>query len=101
VQVANDTLPATRQVILQAVLASDGRATTTDIATATDYPTSSARKYLEELAAVRLVTRISEGQGKADRWTAGSDLLTLLDDVRRPLDATDLTRSVRVGVVGE
>jgi DNA-binding IclR family transcriptional regulator len=36
-------------------------ASTTDIATATDYPTSSARRYLEELTAVKLVTRKSEG----------------------------------------
>jgi hypothetical protein len=101
VQVANDTLPATRQVVLQAVLASEVSATTTNIATATDYPTSSARKYLEELAAVKLVARTSEGPGKADRWTSGSDLLALLDDIRRPLEAIDLTRSVRVEVVGE
>jgi len=105
VQVAHDSLPATRQVILQAVLAQDVPANTTEIATAIDYPTTSTRKYLEELAAVRLVTRLPEGPGKADRWTTSPALLALLEDVRRPIAEAiaeeTLTRSVRVGVVGE
>jgi len=104
VQVAHDTLPTTRQTMLQALLATGSStifgsiaASTTDIATATDYPTSSARRYLEELAAVKFVTRKSEGQGKADVWSPTQNLLELLDEIRRPL--TDLTRSVReVGV---
>jgi len=101
VQVAHDSLPATRQVILQAVLANAVPANTTAIATATDYPTTSTRKYLEELAAVKLVIRLPEGQGKADRWTTSEALLALLDDIRRPVEETALTRSVRVGVLGE
>jgi hypothetical protein len=64
-------------------------------------PTTSTRKYLEELAAVKLVIRLPEGQGKADRWTTSKALLALLDDIRRPVEETPLTRSVRVGVVGE
>jgi hypothetical protein len=92
-QVAQDTLPATRQVILQAVLASPG-ASTTDISTATDYPTSSARRYLQELAAVKLVTRTPSGQGKADQWTASSDLMAILDDIRVPVLETDLSTFV-------
>jgi hypothetical protein len=86
-QVAQDTLPATRQVILQAVLATPG-APTTDIATATDYPTSSARRYLQELAAVKLVTRMPAGHGKADQWTASTDLLGMLHDIQVPVITT-------------
>jgi hypothetical protein len=104
VQVANDTLPTTRQTMLQALLATPSSsmfgpasASTTDIATTTDYPTSSARRYLEELTAVKLVNRTSEGQGKADLWSPSENLLELLDEIRRPL--TDLTRSVREVVV--
>lgn len=100
VQLANDTLPATRRVVLQAVLAHDG-ASTVDIATATDYPTSSARRYLQELAAVKLITRTSGGPGKPDLWTASDDLLTLLADIRIPCE-TDLPNFVgRVGVSSE
>jgi hypothetical protein len=92
VQVAHDTLPATRQVVLQAVLAQDAAASTVDIATSTDYPTSSTRRYLQELAAVRLVTRQPD-PGKADRWSASDDLLSLLSDIRQPLE-TPLTNNV-------
>jgi hypothetical protein len=100
VQIANDTLPATRQVILQAVLANDG-ADTVEIASATAYPTSTARRYLQELAAVRLVTKQSGGQGKADRWNASDDLMTLLADIRIPCEA-DLSSFVgEVGVSSE
>jgi hypothetical protein len=99
VQVAHDSLPATRKVVLQAVLDQVVPANTTEIATGIDYPTSSTRKYLEELAAVCFVVRLPEGQGKADRWTASDDLMNLLDDIRKPLGETDLTRSVSKGEV--
>jgi len=104
VQVAHDTLPTTRQTMLQALLATANSTlfdsvsgSTTDIATATGYPTSSARRYLEELTAVKLLNRTSEGQGKADRWSPSQNLLELIEEIRRPL--TDLTRSVREVVV--
>jgi hypothetical protein len=99
VQVAHDSLPATRKIVLQAVLDQVVPANTTDIATSIDYPTTSARKYLEELSAVRFVVRLPEGPGKADRWTASDDLMILLDDIRKPLGETDLTRSVSKGEV--
>jgi hypothetical protein len=99
VQVANDTLPATRQEFLQAVLAHDIDATTTVLAEGTNYPTASARRYLQELAAVKLVTRTAEGQGKADRWRPSDLLLALLETVRRPCEDPDLFKSVRESVI--
>jgi hypothetical protein len=97
---ANDTLPAPRRVVLEAVRASETPATTTAVGEATDYPTSSARRYLQELAAVKLVTKISEGQGKADRWSVGPDLQALLDDISRPFVIEgDLTNKVRERVM--
>jgi predicted transcriptional regulator len=102
VQVAHDTLPATRQVILQAVLATEGTsATTTEIAAAIGSPTSTTRRYLQELAAFKLVTRTPEGHGKADRWTASYDLTALLDDIRKPYEETNLPRNVGERVVSE
>lgn len=93
--VASDTLPATRRVILETVVAQRGApATTTAIATATDYPTSSARRYLQELAAVRLVTRTPGAQGKADEWTASEALTVLLEDIRKPHESGDLSTFV-------
>ena len=41
---------------------------TADVATALGLPTNTARRILEDLAAYGLVTRESQGQGKADLW---------------------------------
>lgn len=100
-QVANDTLPAQRQTMLQAVGMNGTSFTTTQVAEATTYPTVTARRYLEELAGHRLVTRTSEGPGRADRW-APSDLLKgLLEDIKRPLEDPYLLKRVREVVVNE
>jgi predicted transcriptional regulator len=100
VQVAHDSLPATRQVVLQEMLTSetwmgvDVSATTTDIASATKYPTSSTRRFLQELAAVGLATRItSDMNGKADSWRASPELLALKNDIMKPYaEAVELPR---------
>jgi IclR helix-turn-helix domain len=97
--VANDTLPAARRTVLEAIVAQQATsASTTSIANACDYPTSTARRYLQELAAHRLVTRFCNGSGKADEWTASEDLNALLADIRKPHEAGDL--STFVGEVG-
>jgi hypothetical protein len=96
--VAQDTLPAQRRVILEALLdpEHDGPATTTDVAQATKYPTSSARRYLQELTALRLVDRQPAEQGRADRWSPSDHLRDLLSAMRAPLSPTPLSSSVGV-----
>jgi hypothetical protein len=90
-QVAHDTLPAARQEVLAEVLKRGSTpVTTTDIATARDYPTSTARYHLQELAAVRLLKRTSEGQGKSDLWSPRDELLGLMDDIRKPFVETTI-----------
>ena len=94
-QVAQDTLPAQRRTMIEVLLGSERAAlTTTDVATATRYPTNSARRYLQELAAIRLVDRLSEGAGHADRWEISGRLAGLLEDMRAPLTDTEVTSSV-------
>ena len=110
-QVASDTLPATRQTMLQALVVAEDPLTTTDLAETTEYPTASTRRYLQELVGVKLATRATEGPGRADRWAPSALLLSLLDDARRPLQeeaaspaigATgNLTNKVRNGEVSE
>jgi len=102
VQVANDTLPAPRQVMLNAVKEQDVSASTSEIASATRYPTESARRYLEELAAVQLVTLEAEGQGHAHRWRESKTLQDLREEISRPLPVDDyFTNKTRVGEIGE
>jgi hypothetical protein len=45
---------------------------TTDVANELGLPTISTRRILEELTAYQLITRRSQGQGKADRWLRAS-----------------------------
>jgi hypothetical protein len=92
-RIAQDTMPAQRRTMLDVVLDADHPepTTTTAIAEATGYPTSSARRYLQELTAHGLVTRIPEGLGKPDRWRASEWLVETL----KASSPENLTRSVR------
>ena len=54
---------------------------------ATAYPTTTARRYLQELTAVGLVSRLPGGSGHPDRWEASDKLTGLRADTTRPLDA--------------
>jgi hypothetical protein len=102
-QVAQDTVPAQRRVMLEVLLAPEclEPPTTSAVAEATRYPTSTARRYLQELSAVRLVERLTEGQGHRDRWQASSLLVGLLDAMKMPIVETPRTSYVRERVVSE
>lgn len=74
VKVGLDCMPALRRSVFE-LLAKDvmtigtaHRLDTTTIATAVGYPTTTARRALEDLAAHGVVTREAGGQGKPDRW---------------------------------
>ena len=88
-QVAQDTMPAQRRLMLEAIVdpLRQGPPTTTDVAEATAYPTTTARRYLQELTAVGLVSRLPGGSGHPDRWEASDKLTGLRVDTTRPLDA--------------
>jgi hypothetical protein len=45
---------------------------TTAVAAALGLPSSSARRVLEDLAAYQLVSRVTQGQGKADLWSVST-----------------------------
>lgn len=100
-QVAQDTLPAQRRIMLESLLEHTGPPTTTDVAKATRYPTTTARRYLQEIAALRLADRLTEGPGHPDRWQPSSLLLGLLDAMKKPMTETPLTSCVRESVVSE
>lgn len=83
-RVAEDTIPAQRKSVLAPLVTSPGTMETSAIAEASRYPTATARRYLQELAAMRLVDRLSGGQGRADRWRLSELALTLLDKAAPP-----------------
>lgn len=65
---ALDCMPALRRSVLDALMARTGPASTTEIAEAIGYPSITARRALEDLAAHGILVRDVQGQGKADLW---------------------------------
>jgi hypothetical protein len=70
--VAMDSVPPLRRRAYEYLTPGEGRieADTSTIAKALGLPTNTVRRGLEDLAAYGLVERSSQGQGKADHWTA-------------------------------
>lgn len=72
-RVGVDSIPPARVATLRALVAGESEATTTKIATDLGMPSTTTRRTLEDLAALRLVIRCSQGAGKADMWTISDD----------------------------
>jgi len=69
-KVTFDCMPAIRCKVLQFLLISkDPQRSTTDMATNLGYPTETARRALEDLAAHNILIRTSQGKGRPDLWT--------------------------------
>ncbi len=62
-----DSMPAVRQHAFTFLLENDD-ASTTDVATTLGLPNPTAHRTLEDLAAHGVISRESQGQGKADLW---------------------------------
>jgi excisionase family DNA binding protein len=80
-RVALDCLPPLRRNLLAQLCELSEPASTTELALAVDVPTVTTKRTLEDLAAYRLVTRMSQGKGKADLWPsqrvdAGAPVMT-------------------------
>ena len=71
-RLALDSIPQTNYMVIKEMARGDER-TTADIATALGYPTGPIRMYLENLALLKVCSRIkgedSEEGGNADKWT--------------------------------
>jgi len=67
-KVALDCMPALRRKVFAMLTTKEGPVDTADVATEIRYPTQTTRRALEDLTAHGVVTRLSQGQGKADLW---------------------------------
>jgi len=65
---ALDCMPAPRRAVFDFLVLESGRPDTTEVATALRYPTTTARRALEDLTAHEVVERTPGGEGKADLW---------------------------------
>lgn len=78
-RLAEDTLPRHKQTTLSAFLEKPEEALkTSQVAGKTSYPTDTTRRYLQDLAAMQLLTRTAGGEGKADTWKLSDYCLELL-----------------------
>jgi len=62
-----DSIPAIRLSVIQTLIAG-GTVSTTEVAIRTGYPTNTASRALEDLAAHKIVLKENQGQGKANLW---------------------------------
>jgi hypothetical protein len=69
---ALDSMPALRRSVLEDLMRRTGPASTTEVAERVRYPTTTARRALEDLAAHGIVVRQAQGQGRADLWQASA-----------------------------
>lgn len=67
-RVGADSIPPPRVTMLRLLVAGGAEQKTAELATSAGMPTKTAHRVLEDLAALRLVRRISGGQGNPDRW---------------------------------
>jgi hypothetical protein len=65
---ALDSMPALRRAVLEDLLRRPTLASTTEVAEAVSYPTTTTRRALEDLAAHGILERLPQGPGLADRW---------------------------------
>jgi hypothetical protein len=66
---ALDSIPALRRSVMDALLAAEEAIDTPKLAEALDYPTSTAKRALEDLTAHGIARRVTRGQGRnADTW---------------------------------
>lgn len=70
-KVALDCIPSIRRRILARLIEHGTAMSTADIAEALDYPTTTARRALEDLTCHHVLMRVKTGQGGADLWTVG------------------------------
>lgn len=99
-----DTMPKLRRAAFDALLPADDGMTTTTIATQAGYPTTTARRSLEDMAAHGVVTRMPGGKGNADIWRLSdvtraryATAMGTVPDLSVAKDASSLTTPHRIG----
>jgi hypothetical protein len=79
-----DSVPALRLATITRLYEADDELSTTDVAVSGSYPTTTTRRTLEDLTALALVERRSNGKGKADTWRLTDEAREQFDAVRQP-----------------
>lgn len=78
-RLAEDTLPRHKYSTLSVFMRAENALKTSEVAEQTGYPTDTVRRYLQDLAAMQLLTRTAGGQGFADTWRLSDYCISLLE----------------------
>lgn len=80
-KVAIDSLPKKRSIVLKVLIENkDEYLNTRSIAAAINYPLNTTRKILEDLNALKLVSKRGKGQGSPDEWQVSRSTLFTLEE---------------------
>jgi FaeA-like protein len=78
-RLAEDTLPRHKLTTLAVLIDAEKSLKTSEVGSKTGYPTDTVRRYLQDLAAMKLVQRMPGGEGKADLWERSDYCVDLLE----------------------
>lgn len=81
-KIGMDTLPQNRKLVINALVETEGYQETAEVATVIGYPTNTTRRLFEDLHGLKLIDRISYGQGHPDKWIMRDDTRELLDKAK-------------------
>ena len=81
-KIGMDTLPQNRKLVINALVQVEDYQETADVAVAIGYPTNTTRRLLEDLHGLKLIDRVSYGQGHPDKWIMRDDTRELLEKAK-------------------
>lgn len=79
-----DCIPTKRKLVIEELIRTKDYTETPDVAVAIGYPTNSTRRILEDLHALQLIDRQSQGKGYADKWRIKSSTMDNLKKAGLP-----------------
>lgn len=88
-KIGMDTLPQNRKLVINALVQVEDYKETADVAVAIGYPTNTTRRLLEDLHGLKLIDRVSYGQGHPDKWIMRDDTRELLEKAKPASSKSD------------
>jgi hypothetical protein len=87
-RLAEDTLPRHKLTTLAVLINAEKPLKTYEVGGKTGYPTDTVRRYLQDLAAMKLIERAPGGEGKPDLWGRSDYCVDLLEKAAPTSDAS-------------
>ncbi len=95
-KVALDSIPQTNKMVITEMAKMNGQ-TTAQIATALGYPTEPIKRYLENLAMLRVCTR-QKNAGRPDQWTMEEEFVDIMRHYEHVQELSDEEQQARKAI---